>query len=590
MGLRERDAESQVTPDEGDDSQAGRPATHESVVPPLWSTKHIPHNPVFSNAYFHYGDCYHRNEDTAAQWESKEKQHALNPDSYLESVKALAASYRSLQYLADWMQVGTTPLRWIAIRGNVDEYVQRVRRVKFALLEQGRNGVVTVRYSADRDELYDILYPSSRPKDQHQLKIFFMEDLSRYGIELLGSRFTIDPHFFREQIQDDIWYTKRDPWAKDPWAKPTQLSAATKRRKWFRLRNVRLQYHESDNSLQKAKQEANKFNVVREPELDDSCWESRHARNSAVTITWTRTMIWIGQDKECNDAPVGIVLVDPTTSEGRPLWYDRANWTPVPGYDKVSARTSFMYSGSWYEDIVRMSTNYPWFEPSGQKVDGFDLGRVLFPALYTICAEWYIVCSYVTMRMRQIEWDLENAGVFKARSESIDSALKKIQIWRSHVPIWREMVIETLEEALPTAIRLTRQDHDSAQEVPEAFQDIKTDFERILRILNEVQARVQHVSDRANAEMQLEASRQSLVESHDLARLTWLATIFIPLTFVTGLFSMTDNLGEMKGTFRVYFSTAIPVAIVSLIVARYGSRASRAAVRRWYGFWKMQND
>jgi Mg2+ and Co2+ transporter CorA len=103
----------------------------------------------------------------------------------------------------------------------------------------------------------------------------------------------------------------------------------------------------------------------------------------------------------------------------------------------------------------------------------------------------------------------------------------------------------------------------------------------ILRDLDEMQRRMDRLLDRGIAEMQLTASRQSLAESHDLARLTWLATIFIPLTFMSGLFSMNENIGSLKDSLRTYFSVAIPLAVVALLIARFGAVAIKSVILTW---------
>jgi Mg2+ and Co2+ transporter CorA len=54
------------------------------------------------------------------------------------------------------------------------------------------------------------------------------------------------------------------------------------------------------------------------------------------------------------------------------------------------------------------------------------------------------------------------------------------------------------------------------------------------------------LSDQGIGEMQLTAAREGAMESHTLARLTWLATIFIPLIFVSGLFSMNENIRSLN--------------------------------------------
>lgn len=46
--------------------------------------------------------------------------------------------------------------------------------------------------------------PSNDPSVK--LRLFVVEDLSRDVIEALGSKFDIDPSFFREHLVDYVWY------------------------------------------------------------------------------------------------------------------------------------------------------------------------------------------------------------------------------------------------------------------------------------------------------------------------------------------------------------------------------------------------
>ncbi|KAF2026470.1 hypothetical protein EK21DRAFT_103241 [Setomelanomma holmii] len=498
-------------------------------------------------------DCYNSNLSS----------HEWTEDDdlpYLASIKKLAPSYKTLYYLADWMQVGTVPSRWGIIKHNPRQRSERERRTNVTFIEQkaGLPATVSQITSVQQfEQTMDGLSITAAPF-QKLARIFIIEDLSRAIVEHLGSRFGIDPLFFREQINDRIWQGTGSLEATTP-----DLYATKKRRKWFRTRNVRLRYHQSNQSFQASRQETDSFNVYRRADDDRSHWEFQDAKGAIISTTRTKTNIWIGEDKSCPNVTIGIVLVDPTVSHGFPMWYDRANWLPISDVAS-SISTPLAPSGSWYKDITHMTVLYPWFD-SSLSAHALDLRRIVLPPLYTVCAEWLIVCEYVKTRLGQVEWMMEMPALFVARGPEIDRALKKLNVWRRQVPAWRDMIHETLDQSIPAAKRLTL--HANFKSDDEAFEDIEADFKHILHTLDRLQARVDRLSDRGNAEMQLEAARQSLAESHDLARLTWLATIFVPLTFMSGIFSMTDDVASLKGTYRIYFAAAIPVAVVSLIIA-----------------------
>jgi hypothetical protein len=477
------------------------------------------------------------------------------------------------------MEVGTVHTRWEKLKDNLHEREERWSRTNVTIVTEKSESLPEFLVITDVGNLKYMTLASAptrsmMPADEQCYRLFIVEDLSTQVIETLGSRYNIDPHFFREQLNDNAFYNVRSAWASTP-----TLFASKKRRKWFRIRNVRLRYHPSEISYANARLEASKFNIVRR--LDDDCnnWQYQDVPGSVVSICRTRTTIWVGEDGKNNKNPVGIVLVDPTTTQGVPLWYDRTNWLPTPDFEGPPSAPLFESSGSWYKDITQMTARYPWFE-SSTTADTLDLRSTVLPTIYTVCAEWFIVCQYVDTRLSQLNLMMELPIPFVARGAQIDRALRILNPWRRHIPVWRAMVNETLDEAIPAAIRLTVSSTTSQPD--EAFEDIIADFKQVLQTLNELQIRVDRLSDRGNAEMQLVASREGLTESRNLARLTWLATIFVPLSFMTGLFSMTPNLGDITETVKIYFAAAVPIAVVSLVVARWGYPVFRTVAKYVY--------
>jgi Mg2+ and Co2+ transporter CorA len=257
---------------------------------------------------------------------------------------------------------------------------------------------------------------------------------------------------------------------------------------------------------------------------------------------------------------------------------------------------SVKQSVSWFEDIVHMTTAFPWFEMTeGHELNAQVLAK---PTIYTICAEWLIVCDYVKARLSQIEWELEMPRLFRSKGDAIDTSLKRLHTWRRQIPVFREMVKETLEYALPAAARLTKpSSHPSIAPISpisvrstssnkfvidfdnlEGFEDIVPDFMRVLSTVNELQERVDRLTSIVTSEISIEDSRRGLEENHNMARITWLATIFIPLTFVSGLYSMNESVAELKSTYGWYFLTAVPF---TLIVMAIGWVAGGGSLTPW---------
>ena len=60
--------------------------------------------------------------------------------------------------------------------------------------------------------------------------------------------------------------------------------------------------------------------------------------------------------------------------------------------------------------------------------------------------------------------------------------------------------------------------------------------------------------------------RRSLTEILYTSRLTYLALSFIPLTFISGLFSINENIAPGGKLFGLYFAVSIPLYILVFLV------------------------
>ena len=460
------------------------------------------------------------------------------------------------------MEVGTTPNRWLDVR-NYKQREERAERTRVTFIDYSKQAKKTdIRTASELKELLSGI--SCSPTEDLPLGLFLVEDLSREVIEMLGAKFDIDPLFFREQILDYSWFNTRDPWAMAP-----SLMASMRHRDWFRVRNVRLRYFASHQSFQDAQRESRTFNVQRRLDDDENTWRYMDKIGATVAMTRTKTAIWIGNNGPQGRGTIGIVLLDPTVHEGTPLWYGHTNWLPSPSINaKESPETP---PGTLFEHIIQATTTYPWF-PSSIKTMSKEQDLFVNPTLFTLSAEWLVVCEYIKTRLGQLEYELEKPKFFSSKRDMFEKSLPRLQIWRRAIPVFRDMVTETLEHALPAASRLT-----SSGTARSPVDHIAPDFKRILYILNELQSRADSNVQLIMSKMSIEDTRRGLTESHSLARLTWLATIFIPLSWVTGLFSMTDDLATMKATFGWYFAAALPLTALCLAVAWTASKG-------WFGF------
>ncbi|SCV27195.1 uncharacterized protein FFB14_01433 [Fusarium fujikuroi] len=82
----------------------------------------------------------------------------------------------------------------------------------------------------------------------------------------------------------------------------------------------------------------------------------------------------------------------------------------------------------------------------------------------------------------------------------------------------------------------------------------------------------------ATSLIQLLDSRRSILEAINTKRLTFLALVFVPLAWVSSLFSMSDHYSPGHDLFWVYFATALPLLAVVLLLSAlpYGKMAIAA--------------
>jgi hypothetical protein len=206
---------------------------------------------------------------------------------YLHHIKAISGGWPHLRYLADWMQVSTTPVRWKSINPSVRE--ERASRTKVAIIGFHLGKEVELKRANNTAELSNIL------KDQDVCesgRLFIVEDLSRDVIELLGAEFDIDPLFFRGHISDYMWYNTRDPWVELP-----DLKTVSRTRSFFSMRYFQARYFRSRNSFKRACIQSGFFNVLRRVEDDENQNPYFDLQGSMVGLVRSRASLWIRPKK-----------------------------------------------------------------------------------------------------------------------------------------------------------------------------------------------------------------------------------------------------------------------------------------------------
>ena len=96
------------------------------------------------------------------------------------------------------------------------------------------------------------------------------------------------------------------------------------------------------------------------------------------------------------------------------------------------------------------------------------------------------------------------------------------------------------------------------------------DFKYILDEIDRIQQRVERIVSVASALLSIEEGRRAADQNNNVARLTYLATIFIPLSFVSGFLSMYPDVSQLKQTIWIFFAISVPLTALALLVADFG--------------------
>jgi len=254
--------------------------------------------------------------------------------------------------------------------------------------------------------------------------------------------------------------------------------------------------------------------------------------------------------------------------------------------------------------------------------------------------------DYIKTRLCQIDLEIFKPKKFAA-DKHFDHSLEKLNMWRRFIPLYREMVTETLEQVfrfpchtetffsangtmtqeqlattngtihgeamlhgqegpiqltpapLPeTIIPRTGRDSPGTTTNPASPQvstparprlgsiaAYKNDFVLVLSYLEEYQKRIDRLTKVVTAAIQIKDSRRGLRDGRNLGRLTGLATFFIPFSLIATTFCMQANVTEISiETVRLYFASSVPLAVATALIAWVLSHRS---MQKW---WTMLVD
>ncbi|KAL5406601.1 hypothetical protein PMIN06_001883 [Paraphaeosphaeria minitans] len=242
-------------------------------------------------------------------------------------------------------------------------------------------------------------------------------------------------------------------------------------------------------------------------------------------------------------------------------------FVPKPILDGFGMETSGQ-RGSLTDDL-----QYYWTRALPECFDATDpsLQALSFYPLNIVAAEWVKYVAVMHHCIKQFEYQHNHLPEL----DQFHRDLAELQAWSR-----RTVLSQGKVEAL---IRLLRSPNFNSHRGDRQLDCLSEDLELILHKMQDAGRRLENTLPIVMTSVQIADTRRTYAEQADIKRLTVLALIFVPLTFIASLFSMnTENMPGSKD-FWVYFAVAIPVTLLVVSIARPPLEFVRSTMS-WFGF------
>lgn len=94
-----------------------------------------------------------------------------------------------------------------------------------------------------------------------------------------------------------------------------------------------------------------------------------------------------------------------------------------------------------------------------------------------------------------------------------------------------------------------------------AWDDLVGDLKHLETLIDDHSRSLDALNPIIMALVQLQDTRRSISQAQDVRHLTYIALIFIPLSYIASLFSMAEQFGPGSEGFWIYWASSLPVAV-----------------------------
>lgn len=186
--------------------------------------------------------------------------------------------------------------------------------------------------------------------------------------------------------------------------------------------------------------------------------------------------------------------------------------------------------------------------------------------LKIVAAEWVNYIAVMSFALKRNEAS-DISSDLQTDLDKLSSSMRELQSWRRRVLTTMEKIRQVIRYLnLP----------ESSGNCSEDWAALRMDYDFISTSIQEHSNRLESMIPVVTSFIQLIESRRALWETANVTRLTILALVFIPLSYVATVFSIAEKFGPGGPKFWVYFAVAVPITLLVLLLARVSGKDWRS--------------
>jgi hypothetical protein len=448
-----------------------------------------------------------------------------------------------------------------------------------------------------------------QPETNESCRLFIVENVCAQTISLLGEHFDIDPQFFADHLNNEPWYRIENIADRIP-----ALPSSQKLHDFLQLRYIeprqlsKYQYpfhvsqslfNQTDKDIFGADDESVASDAKSFMKPDETTtriprkagkltprvrkgkeFEPLLCTRQAITVWFKKRDLgskgWTGTSTRQNsfmantDNIIGVILLDP------PFKLPPGDLFCEPsGHRSFTRRASLLNEPadtlpptSNREAIARHLSERFSTDPSLLECAKTDCFLILGDIYRLVASNWIVINEYVNRELATIEYILEKE---EPTFRDLEVYLKDLYIFRRRVTRYHELITQAKEQCNTRGQQSWLRDENSKLAAEHA-KDIESDFIYLQDKVLGTARRIEKNINLLTALVSIGEGKQALDENHGIARLSLLATVFLPFSTVATIFSIQGGYGPGQGTFWLFWAIAIPltVFVLALSALSYG--------------------